>query len=81
MFWLVFSLVFSLFRNLHEHTYLAVALARWPWRSTVFIISAAYSRIIEQFPPGGGGYVVATKLLGQRGRRRLRLARCSSTTC
>ena len=33
---------------------------------TVFIISAAYSRIIEQFPHGGGGYVVATKLLGAR---------------
>ena len=31
---------------------------------TVFIISYAYSRIIEHFPTGGGGYVVATKLLG-----------------
>jgi amino acid transporter len=31
---------------------------------TVFIISYAYSRIIEHFPYGGGGYVVATKLLG-----------------
>jgi len=31
---------------------------------TVFIISYAYSRIIEHFPSGGGGYVVATKLLG-----------------
>jgi hypothetical protein len=31
---------------------------------TVFIISYAYSRIIEHFPHGGGGYVVATKLLG-----------------
>ena len=34
--------------------------------TTVFIISAAYSRIIEEFPHGGGGYVVATKLLGER---------------
>jgi len=33
---------------------------------TVFIISYAYSRIIEHFPSGGGGYVVATKLLGPR---------------
>src|SRR6185295_7103145 len=33
---------------------------------TVLIISAGYSRIIEQFPHGGGGYVVATKLLGRR---------------
>jgi amino acid transporter len=32
---------------------------------TVFIISYAYSRIIEHFPHGGGGYVVASKLLGQ----------------
>jgi amino acid transporter len=31
---------------------------------TVFVISYAYSRVIEQFPHGGGGYVVATKLLG-----------------
>ncbi|NTU60284.1 MAG: APC family permease, partial [Deltaproteobacteria bacterium] len=33
---------------------------------TVFIIAAAYSRIIEEFPHGGGGYVVATKLLGEK---------------
>ena len=39
--------------------YLALATAL-----TVFIISFAYSRIIEHFPTGGGGYVVATKLLG-----------------
>src|SRR5436190_23522956 len=31
---------------------------------TVFLISASYSQIIEQFPSGGGGYLVATKLLG-----------------
>jgi len=33
---------------------------------TVLIISAGYSRIIEAFPHGGGGYVVATKLLGKK---------------
>jgi len=33
---------------------------------TVFIISYGYSRIIEHFPSGGGGYVVATKLLGPK---------------
>ena len=33
---------------------------------TVFIISASYSQIIELFPTGGGGYLVATKLLGSR---------------
>jgi amino acid transporter len=31
---------------------------------TVFVISRAYSRVIEHFPTGGGGYVVASKLLG-----------------
>src|SRR5436189_2994676 len=31
---------------------------------TVFIISAAYTRIIEEFPEGAGGYGVASKLLG-----------------
>jgi amino acid transporter len=33
---------------------------------TVFIISASYSQIIELFPSGGGGYLVASKLLGRR---------------
>jgi amino acid transporter len=32
---------------------------------TVFIISAGYRGIIEAFPHGGGGYVVASKLLGR----------------
>src|SRR5574341_2163329 len=32
--------------------------------ATVLIISLAYSRIIHHFPFGGGGYVVATQLLG-----------------
>ena len=46
-----------------EHRYMAVYLAL-ATSLTVFIISYAYSRIIEHFPTGGGGYVVATKLLG-----------------
>jgi amino acid transporter len=48
-----------------DHTSLAVGLAIGT-ALTVFIISYAYSRIIEHFPSGGGGYVVATKLLGER---------------
>src|SRR5262249_214762 len=32
----------------------------------VLVIAAAYSKIIEAFPQGGGGYVVATALLGPR---------------
>lgn len=53
------------FRTLGEHTYLAVGLAILSGL-TVLLIATAYSRIIEAFPHGGGGYVVATKLLGER---------------
>jgi amino acid transporter len=48
-----------------DHTYLAILLAA-AMAFTVFIISYAYSRIIEHFPYGGGGYVVATQLLGPK---------------
>src|SRR5262245_20015796 len=51
------------FRTLGSHTYLAVVLAA-VMVGTILIISTAYSVIITQFPFGGGGYVVATKLLG-----------------
>jgi amino acid transporter len=51
------------FRALGEHTYLAVFLAIGT-ALTVFIISYAYTRIIENFPHGGGGYIVATHTLG-----------------
>ena len=53
------------FNTLKGHTYLAVGLAVLT-AVTVLLISTAYSRIIEAFPHGGGGYVVATKLLGER---------------
>src|SRR5437773_5624079 len=53
------------FRQLGEHAGLAVFLAL-ATAATVFIISYGYSRIIERFPSGGGGYVVATQLLGKR---------------
>lgn len=53
------------FKALGQHTYLALALAV-ATAFTVFVISMAYSRIIEQFPLGGGGYVVASRLLGPR---------------
>ena len=52
------------YKALGTHTYLAVLLALLTGL-TVFIISAAYRRIIEEFPHGGGGYVVASKLLGK----------------
>jgi amino acid transporter len=51
------------FRALGEHRYLAVVLAV-ATTVTVLIISVAYSQIIRRFPFGGGGYVVATELLG-----------------
>lgn len=53
------------YNTLKGHTYLAVGLAVLT-AVTVLLISTAYSRIIEAFPHGGGGYVVATKLLGER---------------
>src|SRR5438046_10015145 len=52
------------FRALGTHPYLALYLAAM-MATTVLLISYAYSRIIEAFPAGGGGYVVATKTLGQ----------------
>ncbi len=53
------------FVALGEHTYLAVFLALGT-ALTVFIISYAYSRIIEHFPGGGGGYIVATHTISER---------------
>ncbi len=53
------------FKALGAHTFLAIGLAAL-MAITVILISAAYSHIIEEFPSGGGGYVVATKLLGER---------------
>ena len=47
------------FRAIGPHAYLAVFIAV-ATALTVFIISYAYSRIIEHFPHGGGGYVVST---------------------
>src|SRR5262245_17981410 len=47
--------------GLHTHLalYIAAAVA-----ATVFVISLAYNQVIELFPSGGGGYKVATQLLG-----------------
>ncbi len=44
----------------HHHLAVFVALAT---AITVFVISASYAQIIEVFPSGGGGYLVASKLL------------------
>ena len=53
------------FRTLGCPAYLAVFLAL-ATAVTVFIISYAYSRIIEHFPHGGGGYIVATHTISER---------------
>lgn len=45
--------------HVHLSLYLAIATA-----ATVFIIAVAYNQVIELFPSGGGGYKVATKLIG-----------------
>src|SRR5437773_3422558 len=51
------------FLQLGGHHYLAIYLMV-AMVATILLISASYSQIIEQFPTGGGGYLVATKLLG-----------------
>lgn len=50
------------FKALNGHIYLGLIVAAMTV-VTVFIISASYSQIIEYFPTGGGGYLVASKLL------------------
>src|SRR4030067_2684533 len=48
---------------LGEHFFLALPLAIL-MAVTVFVISASYRQIIELFPTGGGGFLVAPKLFG-----------------
>lgn len=50
------------FRALQGHSYLSVFVALGSVL-TIFVISASYSQIVELFPSGGGGYLVASKLL------------------
>ncbi len=51
------------FKALGEHTHLGLYLAI-ATVATVFVIALAYNQVIELFPTGGGGYRVATRLLG-----------------
>src|SRR5512136_822320 len=44
----------------HTHLGIFVALAT---ALTIFVIASSYSQIVELFPGGGGGYLVASKLL------------------
>ena len=50
------------FLALKEHPHLAIFVAL-ATVITIFIVSTSYSHIIELFPTGGGGYLVASKLL------------------
>ncbi len=50
------------FMALRSHPYLSIFVGL-ATALTVFVISASYSQIIELFPSGGGGYLVASKLL------------------
>ena len=52
------------FKTLGSHTYISVFLGL-ATALTVFIISYAYTRIIEHFPHGGGGYIVATHTISE----------------
>jgi amino acid transporter len=51
------------FKALGAHTHLGLYMAL-ATAVTVFIIALAYNQVIELFPTGGGGYRVATKLVG-----------------
>lgn len=50
------------FLALGEHKYLGIFVALLS-AFTIFLISASYAQIINLFPTGGGGYLVASKLL------------------
>ncbi len=53
------------FLALHRYPFLAPFLAILI-AGTVLVISRGYSLVIEQFPSGGGGYLVASKLISSR---------------
>ena len=53
------------FVALGQYTHFGLYLAAATFL-TVFIIALAYNQVIELFPSGGGGYKVATQLLGSK---------------
>lgn len=53
------------FLALHGATFLTPVLALMI-AVTILVISAAYVQVIEEFPNGGGGYLVASKLLSPK---------------
>ncbi len=53
------------FLALGRHSVLAILIAVMSI-ATILIISGSYMQIIEAFPSGGGGYIVSSKLLGEK---------------
>lgn len=53
------------YKALGDYPSLAIVIA-FACVGTIAIICASYRQIIELFPSGGGGYLVASKLLGSR---------------
>ena len=53
------------FLTLGEHSSLAIFVALGT-AVTIMVISASYSQIIELFPGGGGGYLVASRLISPK---------------
>ncbi|MBA2690330.1 MAG: APC family permease [Burkholderiales bacterium] len=53
------------FRALGEHAFLGLYMC-FALVATVFIIALAYNQVIDLFPSGGGGYKVATVLIGPK---------------
>ncbi len=51
------------FIALGDHTHLGLYLAM-ATALTVFVIAAAYTQVIELFPSGGGGYKLASQIIG-----------------
>jgi amino acid transporter len=55
----------EIYKNLSVHTNLSLIVGLLT-AFTIFIISTSYSQIIRLFPHGGGGYLVASKLISPR---------------
>src|SRR5512140_825308 len=53
------------YRALGPHGHLSIVLVVMT-AITITVIAIAYSNLIQHFPGGGGGYLVATKLLGEK---------------
>ena len=53
------------YKQLGPHAHLSIVLVGM-MTLTIAVIAIAYSNLIQSFPGGGGGYLVATKLLGNR---------------